>query len=141
MTWSVKAISVAQVPSVWHIAAKMLGPAVARSGGRYDLKAVFRQVIEERAVLWLVTDDKKDVYCAFTTREAHYPRAKYLCVDFMGGEGLSEWAADVCALLDRYAADSGLDGVEMYGREGWVRILQPFGWRRNGVMLVKEGST
>lgn len=139
MSWTVRYIRPDDLPQVWPLAMPLLAPAVERSEGRYDLRAVHDRLRQKQSLLWLVRTGT-DVAAAFTTRDAVYPRATYLCVDFLGGDRLSEWVATADQVLTEYAAEAGFAGVEMLGRPGWLRTLDPFGWKQNAVMLTKPVS-
>lgn len=136
MTWHVKSIPVEGLADVWPIVAPLLAPAVIRSGGRNDMRSVFRQIRESYLILWVAREDDKVVRAAFTTRVAEYPLKRMLVIDCAGGEGMLEWLDEVTSTFKRFAADSDLDGVEMYGRTGWVRMLEQRGW--NHTMVVCE---
>lgn len=40
--------------------------------------------------------------------------------------------------LCRFLAEHGCKRVRGYGRKGWIRVLKPLGWRRDGDSVVKE---
>lgn len=140
MSWTVSVVAHDDLEQVWPIAAPMLAAAVVRSEGRYNMHALFTSLQGKRALLWIVYDARQHVHAAFTTREAQYPCARWLSVDFLGGSGIDRWLTIVCTTLDDYARAADLEGVEMVGRPGWVKPLAASGWRQNAVMLVKTGS-
>lgn len=139
MSWSVQYIRPEDLAQVWPLAMPLLAPAIAQSEGRYDIRAVHEQLTKRYALLWLVRDGS-DVAAAFTSRDAVYPRATYLCIDFLGGGRLAEWVETADRVLGSYATDAGFAGVEMLGRRGWVRTLAPFGWQHDAVLLTKPVS-
>lgn len=136
--WSVRSIPAEDVPKHWHIVAPLLVDAVALSGGRYDMRAVLDGLVRKVALLWVIYDDDLVVRAAFTASRRQYPRAAWLCVEFLGGEDMASWVGEVDRTLTAYARDSGLAGLELVGRKGWVKALGPLAWRENAVMLVKS---
>lgn len=137
MNWRLNTIRIDDVPKVWPIVAPLLAKAVALSGGRYDMRAVLAQLRDERAQLWVVYDENSVVAAAFTARRAVYPCSSWLTIEFLGGEGVTEWLPAVEGTLTAYAIEAGLEGVEMVGRVGWTKPLAAFGWGQNAVMLSK----
>lgn len=136
--WSVRSIPPDDVPKLWHIVAPLLSEAVTLSEGRYDMRAVLDSLRARHSLLWVIYDDDLVVRAAFTAAKRQYPKAAWLAVEFMGGDGMHEWIAAVVDTLTSYAKDSGLAGLEMSGRTGWKRVLGPLGWRENAVLLVKR---
>lgn len=140
MTWHVQSILHEDVARLWPVVAPLLAPAVARSEGRYDMRAVLDDLRTGRSLLWVVYDDEAVVHAAFTARAAHYPRATWLVVDFLGGADLAQWVETCDSVLAAFARDGGYDGVELVGRHGWARALAAFGWRENAVMLSRAAA-
>jgi len=138
--WSTHYILPKDIEAIWPIVAPLLAPAVALSEGRYDMEAVRASLGERHSLLWVVYAEDKLIVAAFTTREARYPCATFLSVDFLGGEQMNDWVSAVDTVLSKYKTDAGLAGVEMVGRKGWTKALGAFGWRENAVMLVKTAS-
>lgn len=137
MTWQVRYIALEHLPLAWPVAAPLLAPAVELSEGRYDLTAVYEKLAQKFALLWLIDDGKDETVAAFISRIAVYPRRKLLSIDFMGGERMTDWVETTDRVLESFARDAGLDGVEMVGRAGWSRTLGALGWRQNAVMLIR----
>lgn len=139
-TYTVQSISPGDTPAIWHIVAPMLAEAVSLSEGRYDMRAVFDSVQAQHSLLWVIYDEEKVVRAAFTAAKRQYPRAAFLCVEFLGGDDMAGWVTECDRVLTAYAHDAGLDGLELVGRKGWARALATSGWRENAVMLVKPLS-
>ena len=119
----------------WERVAPLLAPAVAQSGGRLDMDALYEGLILRRYLLWVACDDEV-VRAAFTTRIAAYPRRKVLAVECAGGTDMRHWVDLVQQTFRNFAGDSGLEGVEMYGRPGWLRVLSRYGWKHT--MMIME---
>lgn len=138
MTWSITIIDLADVALVWHLVAPLLEPAVARSGGRYDLPSLLAGLHARRSLLWVVHAEDNVLRAAFTTRVAGYPLKAMLSVDFLGGDGIVDWLPQMVDTIVRFAAESGLDGCEMLGRHGWSKPLAALGWSDVGVFMEKD---
>lgn len=128
MNYVVALVPLDEVKRAWHRAAPWLAPAVAQSGGRYDMASLFDFIVASKGRLWLVLGDDGAVHAAFTTHIAHYPRKDILAVDFIGGDGVAEWLTAVTDTLDRYAIAHQLAGLETCARTGWKHLLKARGW-------------
>lgn len=127
--WHMKSIRTDDVREMWPVVVPLLAPAIAATNGRTNMGVVFRHLTDNKCILWVAyADEEQQVTAAFITRVAQYPLKKMLVVDACGGERMAEWLPTVVEVFERFAVDSKLDGVEMYGRPGWTRALRPYGW-------------
>lgn len=99
------------------------------------MPSVFEWLIDQRYILWLAYSNDR-IGAAFTTREAYYPCRKMLTIDICGGSEMKSWVSEADRVFRAYAKAAGLDGVEIYGRAGWVRALKNLGWT-GGTVLVE----
>lgn len=111
----------------------MLQPAIDRADGRISADTVLQGLTSRTHLLWLVSRGD-ELAAAFTTRVAQYPLKSMLVIECLGGSRLKEWAARTTETLQNFAKDYGLDGIEMFGRDGWVRALKPYGWKHSMVV-------
>jgi len=135
MTWTMSVIPPEGVELFWPQVERLLVLATAYSGGRMTVEDLRERMLDGRYLLW-VAHDGEAIRAAFATRTAVYPRRKVLAVECAGGKGMCEWIELVQQTFRNFARDSGLDGVEMYGRPGWTRVLSRYGWKR--AMVVME---
>jgi hypothetical protein len=127
MTWTTGIIPRQEVEQFWPLALPMLAPAIARSGGRMSDATVYASVMSGSHLMWATTDGP-DIAAVATTRVAQYPLKKMLVVECLGGNRMMEWLENLTSTLRDFAKDSGLDGLEMYGRHGWSKALAAYGW-------------
>jgi hypothetical protein len=138
MTWTMTAVPPSELRKNWPTVAPLLAPAVGFSGGRISMSSVFDWLADQRYILWLAYQDGR-IGAAFVTREAHYPCRKMLCIDIAGGSEMHGWVNEADRVFRAYAKAAGLDGVEIYGRAGWVRALKNLGWT-GGTVLVETDT-
>lgn len=119
----------------WPKVKHLLAPAVAHTNGRMDMPALLERLYDARYVLWVVYDEDAVIRAAFASRIADYPCRRMLAVEFAGGTGMHHWVELVQYTFRSFARDMGLDGVEMYGRPGWVRMLSRYGWKHAMVLM------
>jgi len=97
--------------------------------------SVFQWLTDRRYLLWVAYENPAKIGAAFVTREAHYPCRKMLTIDICGGSEMQSWVSEADRVFKSSARDAGLDGVELYGRAGWVRALKNLGWIGGTVLL------
>lgn len=134
MTWSVKSIEAPDVLTIWPVVAPMLEPAVALSGGRVTMRTLRKGLLARQYLLWVAYPEDRVIRAAFVTRVAIYPARKLLTVDCAGGSEMDGWLETVVQTFRAFARQSGLSGVEMFGRPGWTRALGKHGWHQTGVL-------
>jgi hypothetical protein len=134
LTWTVSLTPASELSRLWPVVAPLLAPAVQRSGGRLDMSSVFQWLTEQRYLLWVAYGPDRVISAAFVTRGAVYPKRKMLVVELAGGSEMQSWVSEGTRVFRAYARDAGLDGVEMFGREGWTRALKAYGWKQAGVL-------
>lgn len=134
----VSSVPYEHVAQVWPMVKGYLSAAVVRQK-LYSLEAVLDRVLKREVALWVVLDDEVDEPIAVaTTRIVEYPERRGLAIDWIGGVRMSEWLADLHEMMERYARDMGCSHIEGAGREGWVKALAPFGYKRSMPTYHKE---
>lgn len=124
------AIPYEHVGHVWPKVSGFLDAAVRTSGGNYTLQTVIEGLIEQHLGLWVVFDEKDEPIAAATTRIVQYPNRKALAIDWIGGRRMREWLPMLAEKMDQYAKDNGCKHIEGMGRAGWVKALQPYGYKQ-----------
>jgi hypothetical protein len=115
----------------WPETLAMLHPAIER--GNNDQIELETKLSAGRAQLWIATD----------------PEPVAALVSQKDGETLEIWLVggavlDGCvpflAIIERAAIEGGMTNGRISGRQGWARVLKPWGWRVVGNDIVKELS-
>lgn len=115
--------------ALWNDIARLLAKAVTR--GKNDWREVVDALGDGRAQLWLTVTDKP-VAAMVTRRDGDT-----LEVWLAGGAVLSGSVPYLETAIAAAQADGATNG-RIWGRKGWDRVLQPYGWRREGELLVKD---
>ena len=125
----------------WIEAGAFLKRAVDESRGRYDIFNVRREIESGSQHLWLLFRGENEMILAATTMFCFYPLKKNLAVVFLGSNDDSCWIKHreiIVNTLEDFARENGCDGIEATGREGWVRVLSPFGWEKAFTVVEKD---
>lgn len=137
------AVSPRFVNSCWEKAKPLLEKASGQSNGRFTVDDIKQQIDIGQQVLWMLYDsDSDEMLVALTTSIARYPSKRLLNIMFCGADGEDSYWLDhrdkiVPELLD-WAKLQDCAGVELSGREGWARVLGPYGFRKAYVTLEME---
>jgi hypothetical protein len=102
---------------LWEQAAKLLEPAVARSG-THEMEDVRRCIMAGNAQLWVQWNDGI-CEAAIVTEFKHYPKGLWLHIWLAGAEGLNDDLLE--QQIFRFAEESNCAGVSWTGRPGWKR--------------------
>lgn len=121
------------IHDLWPTVEPLLAPAIDRAGGRMSMETVRETLEGNTHLLWIATDED-EVLAACVTRTALYPLKKMLVVESLGGRQMKRWVNNLNDTLIRYAKETGHDGLELYGRTGWVKALMPYGWKHSMVV-------
>ena len=118
------------IDTFWEQVAPLLEPAAEQSHGRYLIGDVYTYITDYDDVLWVAHDNGRIVGAA-VTRQVIYPQKTMLNICFWGGEfPIESWGPHLLELIQRYAKELKFDGIEAYGRFGWVKKLEPYGYRK-----------
>ena len=121
------------IADIWPTVAPLLSPAIDRAGDRMSMETVREALSGNTHLLWIATEGD-EVLAACVTRSALYPLKKMLVVESLGGRQMKRWLKNMNDTLTRYAKETDHDGLELYGRTGWVKALMPYGGKHSMVV-------
>tara|TARA_S200002703_G_scaffold15758_1_gene13401 strand:+ start:8069 stop:8509 length:441 start_codon:yes stop_codon:yes gene_type:complete len=125
------------VSRVWEEVEPILGKSIGSAHGRYDMKDILKEIVNFEQHLWVVFDEKSKIIAALTTRFVSYPKKKVLAGQFLGGTKIMRWRDPMLSTLENWAKDNSCDGLEMTGRNGFEKVLGPYGWTPEYVVFEK----
>lgn len=67
-----------------------------------------------------------------------YENTKRLRISYCSGQMTEEATRTALSVLENFAKEVGLSGVEIYGRQGWVRRLRPYGYEQQYAVVIKR---
>lgn len=133
----IRGIPAPLVETFWHYAAPYVKRALDYANGEFDTND-FRAACQARDMqLWLVARPER-VVGAITTEISVYPHRKHLRVITLAGTEFSEWKPLADATLVDFAKAHGCDALECYTRSGFVKKLEPLGYKMRHCVLIKE---
>jgi len=141
MTIQVSMVPRQYVDTCWDKVEPFLEKAAKYTYGRYTVDDIKATITDYDYDLWVAFEGDK-IQAAVVTNFVVYPKRKLLCMAFCGGENMTIWLESMLALLRKYAAEMGCDGLEATARRGWGRVFKNDGYDSKWVTfeLPLEGA-
>lgn len=124
------------VELVWPLAEHHVQKAVDQGDGLVTLESHRDGVIGGKRQLWLIWDEGREDKClaAFVTEIINDHFFLWAC----GGGEMKDWLWIAQDGFERWARARGCKGMQLWGRPGWMRVLNPLGYRKTLVAMNKE---
>jgi hypothetical protein len=108
--------------------------------GRRTADDIVRRLLNMECVLWITLDESGKPNGALVTQVEEYPRMRMLHVLHCAGEtGQMDGVADqMYEALDQFAKFNRCVGVELIGRPGWKKHVEPRGYKLKAVTFEKR---
>lgn len=133
----IRGIPASLVETFWHFAAPYVKRALDHTNGEFD-HTDFRNFCQNRDMqLWIVAKPDR-VVGAITTELVVYPHRKHLRVITLAGAEFPQWIGLANAVLDEYAKAHDCDAIECFTRRGFVKKLEPCGYKQRHCVLLKD---
>lgn len=124
-----------RVEANWHFAEPWVRSAVEAAALLETVDSYRARCLAQTAQLWLIRDDC--VIGAAITEVYDSPKGLTCAVPVVAAVGLDE-IAPAFDQIEAWAKAEGCVRMEGCGRLGWVRALQPRGWRPLSVVVEKD---
>mgnify|MGYP003124856050 FL=1 len=137
ITHTVTLVPAGYVTSLWFEVRDYLGPAVARTRGRWSMESLHAALLGEHQHLWLAFDENNQIDGVGTTEFVDYPCKRMLAIQFLGGKNFNDWVWDMVDCFNNWAKDNHCDGVEAKARTGFWKWLEQDGYTRSFTVYEK----
>ena len=105
-----------EIEAVWDKVKPQLERAIEHADGKFTTQSVKRSLKKRDMQLWM------DGESIGITRIDNYPEKKVCTVMFGAGEDLDVFKNGL-EVIERWAKSKGCDSIEIWGRRGWLRVL------------------
>lgn len=124
-----------QVHEIWPHVGALLKAACRRTGltAFVDIEA---DILGGRSLLWIAWSEGK-IESAAATVLIDSERGKVCIITACAGRGMKHWLPLIGG-IENYARDEGCNCVRIYGRKGWLRVLD--GYRQTHVIMDRRLS-
>src|SRR3990167_913846 len=112
---------------VWHQISPIVTKALPYADGKYTLEDIYINIINKQMQLWVVSGSDEGPYSICITKMVNYPQKKVLNIMFCAGKHLPVWVHYIESLKE-FARNNQCDAIEEYGRQGWSRYLEKWGF-------------
>ena len=124
VTHTIALVPAGYVNSLWFEVRDYLGPAVARSKGRWNMESLHAAILNEQQHLWLAFDQDNKIEGVGTTELVDYPCKRMLAIQFLGA-GFGTWWSGSIAGQVIIIAMALRQRQEVVSGNGWSRMVTP----------------
>lgn len=122
-----------KVGDLWKLVEPFVKRACERNDGFLTVEDQADEALSGSKQLWVVWQNG-DCRAAILTKIV---RGTCL-VSALGGDGMKDWLGLAHDVIEPWARENGCRYLRIYGRHGWLRALEPYGWKRKMVVMTKE---
>ena len=112
---------------VWDRIKKYVEKCAKYTYGRYTADDILDGLLTKDQHLWIAFDDK-EIHGFWVTEGSVYPQMKALTLHFVGGKGFKVWGEVGFPPLQKFAKELGCDVMESFGRPGWKKMWEGYGY-------------
>lgn len=107
---------------------------------RYTVDDMVAGLFKPGVMLWIVFDDDNHIHGYLATEIREFPQARHFIVLHCGGQ---DGSLDACVgmvfdTFERYARESGCDGLEIIGRHAWWKHIRERGFSQPQRQYFKD---
>ena len=130
MTYSLKrVVSIEEIELHRQVIKKYLDKVLVKATEVTE-HSVMEGIFKGDSQLWLARDSEEEVVGIVT-----YPTTKRLLIHLLGGTEIEKWVQTI-ASIEEWAESKGLEGIEIRGRKGWLKLLPDYSCKT--VLMIKE---
>lgn len=123
---------------VWGVLSPFIEESMSYGLKTHDLSDIYTGIMAKTLSLWAILGANDKLCGAAITCVEVYPKMKIACLRWIGGNDINEWLEISLKVLAGWARQNGCDFVRSYGRKGWERKLQPYGWEKVGSLVLLD---
>jgi len=124
-----------RVRELWPHVAPLLRTAITRTG-LCAFADIERDILKGVALLWIAWDGRAIEAVASTSLQ-QTDAGKVCVITACAGTNMADWVP-LIAGIETYAREEGCKSVRIFGRKGWLRVLNDY--TQSGVILDRKLS-
>ncbi|MEK9895575.1 MAG: hypothetical protein VW518_04005 [Burkholderiaceae bacterium] len=131
------------IPYLWSHVRSLLEKPVNRVSDECGLEDVYNCLINGINELWVLVDEENEIILSATTEFIRYPKQIVFQVILVGAKNnrLNDWV-DYCwndySPLIYYAKQNGASKIQSNVRDGFVKVLDKYNFKKVSTLVVKE---
>lgn len=135
----ISAIPPDMVDDYWDVVVPLLEKSFEYVAYKTTAEDLYDEIKSGHQSLWVAfEEDSLRIIGAYTIRIKTYPNGATASCEHLGGERMDEWADQMSNVMERYVRDIGIEHMEIIGRRGWKKFLEPKGWGSDLVLYRKD---
>jgi len=111
------------VHEIWPSVAPLLKQSIARTG-LAEFATIERDILDGSSLLWIVWNGH-DIEAAASTSLQQTDAGKVCVITACAGTDMTRWVSLIRG-IETYAQREGCRCVRIFGRKGWVRVLDGY---------------
>ena len=137
MSFTIEMVKKENVLSVWPKIKHLADNLQKRSYGRYLTADIFDQIVEQPCFVWVVKEDE-NIIAFFICSVSYYPRKTYLDLNTLSGLRAKEWGDQALEVLEKFAKELNLDGLETNTAVAFEKIWKEKGFKKEFVTMTRD---
>ena len=126
-----------EIEKIWPLVKDKIQSALDRNHNFRDHKDVKKSCKEGTEQLWVIVDNKDNVYGVCITQIMKHPNYNVGLVRIATGENLPLWVDKIKEFETWALQHFNCKKIEIYGRPGWKKMLTPLGYDFSHVQMDK----
>ena len=126
----------APIDYIWEDVEPLLKQGEELLAPWYSLADIHTLLHGGRLVLWTAADEG-GIVLVMLVELIKFPASEIVRVLYIGGSGVKR-ILPLVDFLHLWARRQGADRIEINGRPGWLRLLEPKGYLFESITLVRE---
>ena len=122
----------------WYLIVEKVDRSLAHGSGTLSAHGLFLQCMGAAAQCWIREDEWGCIHGVAITRYEMYETTKVLGIAVTTSEGWFEHGPDILETIEEFAKATDCKKVAVYGRKGWKKALEPYGYKEPYTVLFKE---
>ena len=114
---------------------RLIQSGLDRGPPKWRAEDIIKQAKENHVQIFVAIDEHAKIQACCTTMVNQYPLAKVMEVMQLGSDVTMDELEPLFKRLTEWAKETGCDYTELYGRKGWVKLLEDH--EHTGCHLVK----
>lgn len=121
---------------VWQEVKPLILAALDYADNKDTIGSIYESILRRDRQLWLVSL-RGGIVGAVVTEVSVYPNDKRLTILYLAGKEFGRWV-HLWREMKAWAESEGCNSVEIFGREGWEKVLRPLNFKKIHTVLKAD---
>tara|TARA_R110000822_G_scaffold60870_3_gene151188 strand:+ start:551 stop:988 length:438 start_codon:yes stop_codon:yes gene_type:complete len=125
----------------WDTITPLLLKGLKRTDGEYSIKDYKEYIENEYCDLWIAVNlDDKNIEAIAVTEIVKHPNFNEFLIRLISGTNIDLWLSKENQQLTfiKQAKENNCKRLVMYGRKGWLRVLNKLNWKEGYTIMTKN---